>query len=66
MKKQVSKKKYKNIVVGAITIILVVAGLFALKNFYDWSFKRGYLEGTNNQVLCQAAQKDASLTKLCK
>lgn len=63
---KVPSKTARNLVVGAITIILLIAAAYTLKNFYDWSYKRGYLEGTDNQVLCQAAQKDTSLTKLCR
>ena len=61
-KKRVTKK----IVTGAMVIILVTATAVALYSFYNWSYKKGYQEGTNNQVLCQAATKDATLTKLCK
>ena len=61
-----SSKKAKVVVTGAMVIILVVASVVALYSFYNWSYKRGYQEGTNNQVLCQAATKDATLTKLCK
>lgn len=61
-----TKKVTKKVVTGAMVIILVVASLVALYSFYNWSYKRGYQEGTNNQVLCQAATKDATLTKLCK
>lgn len=63
---KVSKKSAKPIVIGAMVIILLIGAVAVIYSFYTWSFKRGYLEGTNNQVLCQAAQKDATLTKLCK
>lgn len=66
MKKATKKNKSKKIVTWAMVIILALTAIVLLKVFYDWSFKQGYLEGTNNQVLCQAAQKDNTLTKLCK
>lgn len=59
-------KSVKWIVIGIMTFVTVVAiGIVAVK-FYNWSYKRGYLDGTNNQVLCQAAQKDTTLSNLCK
>lgn len=64
--KSTKSKKAKLVVTGAMVIILAVASVVALYSFYNWSYKRGYQEGTNNQVLCQAATKDATLTKLCK
>lgn len=64
--KQLPKKRYKNIAIAVMALVILVAvGIFA-KAFYDWSYKQGYLDGTNNQVVCQAAQKDQSLSKLCK
>lgn len=65
MKKPKTKRVAK-IVMGAMIIILAIGTLVSAKLFYDWSYKRGYADGTNNQVLCAAAQKDATLTKLCK
>lgn len=59
-------KKAAKIVMGAMIIILALGTIVSAKLFYDWSYKRGYADGTNNQVLCAAAQKDATLTKLCK
>ena len=59
-------KKAAKIVMGAMIIILALGTIVSAKFFYDWSYKRGYADGTNNQVLCAAAQKDATLAKLCK
>jgi len=65
MKKK-SNKKAKWIVISLMGIVTLVAVSFLAVKFYSWSFNRGYLEGTKNQVLCQAAQKDTTLVNLCK
>ena len=65
-KENKAKKSIKPIVVGAMTIILLAAITWTSVQLYQWSYKRGYADGTNNQVLCQAALKDNTLAKLCK
>lgn len=59
-------KKTKKVATIVLAVAILFAILFALYSVVAFSYKLGYKDGTNNQVLCQAAQKDATLTKLCK
>ena len=59
--------KNKNSVVPKIVIVvLIVAGLTCEYLLLNYSYKKGYAEGTNNQVICQASVSNPTLNKLCK
>lgn len=55
--------KYLKIAAVIAVLVAIVAGFVSV---YDFGYKRGYTNGANNQLLCAAAQRDASLKSLCK
>lgn len=61
-------KKNKVVKYLKVTAVLAVLVAFAAMTLavYDFGYKKGYTNGSNNQLLCQAAQRDASLKSLCK
>lgn len=61
-KKQQAIKGLKIVAIVSV-VVAIVAGLVAV---YDFGYKKGYTNGSNNQLLCAAAQRDASLKSLCK
>lgn len=57
-----SKKVARNIMVA---LVIAVIG-YGLYNLYQLGYKRGYLAGSENQVICQASQSNDNLKPLCK
>lgn len=58
-------KDKKNQVIVAAVVLIALAAVSAYY-VYNYGYKRGYVAGANNQLLCAAAQRDASLKPLCK
>lgn len=58
--------KKNKIIPKVLLAVLVIALLVAEYFVCTYAYKRGYAEGTNNQVICQASVSNQSLSKLCK
>lgn len=63
MSKVKNKKKVATTILAVAVLFIAIASVASACVF---AYKLGYKDGTNNQVLCQASLKDATLTKLCK
>jgi hypothetical protein len=50
---------------GLLTIVAGFLIVLCVK-VYDYSYKSGFQEGTRNQVICQAAQRNDDLKPLCR
>lgn len=60
------KVDYKRLVRNILTVLAVIFVAWGVYQIYRLGYKKGYLAGTENQVICQASQANGALKPLCK